>query len=213
MLFKPSRSKLHYVSKYSRTGQTFHRKDTSDGEILVPPTKSGDPGYLRRLAWRTTPKVKTNWSENIKAPGRRKQIDVFCDNGILADDAHVDLWEVLLAAPGRMILTPRVVKELLPWLKIRPGDRVLKALKDKEEGVQIIHEPQDGEPGKRVLDYYMSLLKIRRDSLEIARRVFRKENGRDPDEAEEQQLLGQIQQSFGERGRLIGGQDTRSSHG
>ncbi len=195
------------MSQYSRTGQTFQRRDTYDGEILAPPTGSSDPGYLRRLAWRTTPRIRTNWTETVNALGAEEQIDVFCDNGIFADDAHADLWEVLLAAPGRMILTPRVLKELLPWLKIRPGHRVLKALKDEEDGVRIINEPQDGEPGKCAFDYYMSLLKIRRGGLEIARRAFRKEHGRDPNEAEDRDLLGKIQQSFGDRGRLIGGKE------
>jgi hypothetical protein len=159
------------------------------------------------LAWRTTPRIRTNWTETINALSAEEQIDVFCDNGIFADDTPADLWEVLLAASGRMILTPRVLSELLPWLRIRPDHRVLKALRDEEDGVRFINEPRDGESGKRAFDYYMSLLKIRRGGLEIARAVFRKEHGREPDEAEDRDLLRQIQQSFGDRGRLIGGKE------
>ena len=176
----------------------------------MPRVQTNDPGYLRRYAFRVTSKEKTNWPRLISALNAEEQIDVFCDNGVFADDTPDELWDALLGAPGRLVLTPRVLKELIPWLKIRPNHAIFKALKDESAGLRITAEPQDGETGQRAFDYYMALLKIRRNGLEVARRVFRREHGRDPNASEDKQLLIQIQQGFGDRGRLIAGKDAGS---
>lgn len=64
-------------------------------------------------------------------------------------------------------------------------------------------EPKPGEPGRRVFDYYMALLAIRRRGIDAARGVFRREHGRDPDADEEGHLADQLQQHLGPRERLI----------
>jgi hypothetical protein len=54
-----------------------------------------------------------------------------------------------------------------------------------------------------VFDYYMSLLVVRRQGIAVARRVFHREHGRDPNPDEEPRLADQIQQHLGQRERLI----------
>lgn len=191
------------MDRFSRTGRVFQRRATSDGEAIVAPSRSDDPGFLRRLAWRVTPKVTTDWAGLTQAIQGEAQIDVFCDNSVFADDTPSDLWEVLLAEPERLVITPRVWRELLPWLERRPGHRLAAAIRESNPGVGICNEPEPGQAGRRAFDYYMALLKIRRGGMAVARGAFRREHGRDPDLDEARELPAKIQQNFGERGRLI----------
>lgn len=191
------------MDRYSRTGRVFQRRATSDGEVVVAPSRSDDPGFLRRLAWRVTPKVTTDWAELADAIQGEAQIDVFCDNSIFADDTPGGLWEALLAAPERLVITPRVWRELLPWLEKRPNHRLAAAIHESNPGIGICNEPEPGQTGRRAFDYYMALLKIRRTGIVTARGAFRRQHGRDPDLDEERELPAKIQQTFGERGRLI----------
>ena len=64
-------------------------------------------------------------------------------------------------------------------------------------------EPKPGEPGRRVFQYYVSLLHARRKTLKIEQLEFRKHQGRDPEFDELPRLADQLQRALGERGRLL----------
>lgn len=153
------------MDRYSRTGRVFQRRATFDGEMIVAPSRPDDPGFLRRLAWRVTPKVTTDWARLIEAIEGETQIDVFCDNSVFADDTQGDLWEALLAAPARLVITPRVWRELLPWLERRPDHRLAAAIRQSAPGIGICNEPEPGQTGRRAFDHYIALLKVRRSGM------------------------------------------------
>jgi hypothetical protein len=184
------------VNRYSRTARTFQRRDRFDGELIVPPSGSDDPGFLHRLSWRITPKVPTDWGSLIEAIGSETQIDVFCDTSTFSDDAPDALWEALLAEEGRLVITPRVWEELKPWLKIRPGHALWSAIRNRSAGIGFSNDPKVGEAGRRVYEYYISLLRLRRAIGVASINVFRKSHGRDPDANESQELLAEIQKNL-----------------
>lgn len=192
-----------HVSHYSRTAQTFRRRDRFDGELVVPPSGSDDPGFLHRLSWRTPPKVPTDWGALIEAIGRETQIDVFCDTSAFSDDVPDALWSVLLAEEGRLVITPRVWEELKPWLRIRPGHALWSAVKEGSAGIGFSNDPKVGEAGRRVYEYYISLLRLRRAIGVASVNAFRKAQGREPEADEERELLAEVQKNLGERGRLL----------
>jgi hypothetical protein len=198
-----------WVNRYSRTAQTFHRRDRFDGELIVQPSGSNDPGFLHRLSWRITPKVPTDWGALIEAIGSETQIDVFCDTSTFSDDAPDALWEALLAEEGRLVITPRVWEELKPWLKIRPGQALWSAIGERSSGIGFSNDPKPGETGRRVYEYYTSLLRLRRAVGAASVNIFRKTHGRDPDADEARELLAEIQKNLGERGRLLAGKPSQ----
>jgi hypothetical protein len=196
---------LDAVDRYSRTGRVLRNPAAAEPAYAVPPgSLPHDPSYVLRLAWKVGPRVPTDWSALTEAVRQEEELVVFCDNSAFDDDAPADLWEALLSVPGRLMLTRRVSAELRPWLLKRPLHPVHVAIRDDHDAVGFRDEPAVGQPGRRVFDYYMALLASRRNFIEVMRRVFRREQGRDPDPAEELQLANDLQRNFGERGRLIG---------
>lgn len=162
-----------------------------------------DLGFLPRLAWRPAAREPTNWSALIEALSTERELAVFCDNSAFDTSAPLELWEVLLSEPGRLVFTERVNAELRPWLRRHLSHPVAAAIRNRHSGISERLEPKSGQPGRRVFDYYMALLGIRREGIEVVRRVFRREQGRDPDTEEERHLAAQVQQHLGQRGRLI----------
>ena len=195
------------MDRYSRTGQVFRRKDTFDGVYAAVPREAvprlSDPNFLGRLAWRIFPRVVTDWLFLADAIRAEADLSVFCDNSVFDDGVPAELWEALLGAPGRLVLTPRVNFELRSWLLKRANHPVAAAIGGRHPGIGFRAEPKDGQPGRRVFDYYMTLLACRRNAMKIERRLFQKEHGRDPDVVEERRLADDLQKHIGERGRLI----------
>jgi hypothetical protein len=132
---------------------------------------------------------------------------VFCDNSAFDDSAPPELWDVLLGEPGRLVLTERVNTELLLWRRKNLNHPVADAIRRSHAGISEYLEPNSGQPGRRVFDFYMALLGIRRRAVEVVRGAFRREHGRDPKPEEERCLAEQVQQEFGQRGRLLATKD------
>ena len=158
---------------------------------------------MYRLTWRCGPQKPIDWDETLTALSAERNLAVFCDNSAFDDGMPPELWEVLLSGPGRLVLTERVIGELRPWLKKRLDHPVAAAIRDDHSGLGERKEPRPGESGRRVFDYYMALLVVRRDAVEILRRRFRQEHGRDPRPDEDRALADEVQKDLGQRGRLI----------
>jgi hypothetical protein len=198
------------MKRHSRTARQLMRQSASSGARELPAqqladARARDLGFMPRLSWRCGARVPTDWASWIDALAAEHELAVFCDNSAFDDHAPPELWDVLLSEPGRMVLTQRVNFELRPWLGKRPDHPVTKAALNHHPGLSEWREPELGEPGRRVFDYYMALLSLRRATLEAARRVFRREHGRDPDTIENRRLADEVQRHFGERGRLLAG--------
>jgi hypothetical protein len=194
--------------RYSRTGQVFLRRRGDGGEREVSAerlerARARDPGFLPRLGWRSSPKLPTDWRVLVEALTAEHDLAVFCDTSAFDPEAPPELWEALLSEPGRMVFTERVNAELLPWLRTHLDHPIVAAMRGGHAGISERLEPKVGDPGRRVFDYYMALLGIRRKGIEIARRTFRREHGRDPDADEVRRLADQIQQHLGQRARLL----------
>jgi hypothetical protein len=195
-------------NRYSRTGQVFQRRRGDGGVRTVSAerleeTRSREPGFLRRLAWRSTPRQPTDWPALISALAAEHDLAVFCDNSAFDSSAPQELWEVLLSEPNRLVFTERVNAELLPWLRAHPNHPIVAAIRNNHPGISERLEPKPGQPGRRSFDYYMTLLSIRRKGIEVAQHVFRRQHGREPNAEEERHLADQVQQRLGQRGRLI----------
>jgi hypothetical protein len=196
------------VDKYSRTGQVFRDRRHSGGTRPIPAAalaraRSRDPGFLGRLAWKASPRVPTDWDIIIEALRGEHDLAVFCDNSAFDETVPPELWETLLGRPKGLVLTERVNAELLPWARTHQDHPLVRSIRERHPGFAEWREPKSGEPGKRVFDYYVALLSLRRDAIEVARRVFRREHGRDPDPHEDRQFADTVQQRLGQRGRLL----------
>jgi hypothetical protein len=195
--------------KYSRTGQVFQRRRGSQVRVSdvsaehLEAARARDPGFIPRLGWTCSPKVPTDWGRLTDALSDEGDLAVFCDNSAFDEDAPPELWNALLAEPGRLVLTGRVLRELLPWLRTHRSHPVTRAIAEHHEGIAERLEPKPGSLGRRSFDYYLMLLLSRRAGLAAARRVFARGHGREPDKVEERALLDRIQKDLGQRDRML----------
>lgn len=193
--------------RFSRTVGEFQQRSRSDGVKAEPASvtvaKLRDPGYMPRLSWRMGPQSPMDWAGLIAAVASEADIVVFADNSAIDDNTPTEVWDVLMSRVGGLILTGRVVHELVPWAKRRPKHPIVVAAREKNPGLVFRLEPQPGQPGRRTFDYYMALLGVRRHGLEVARRTFVTLNGREPTPEEECQLPDDIQRHLGTRSRLL----------
>lgn len=169
--------------------------------------RSKEPGYLQRLAWRHTPRETTNWDAIIQAFSSDRDMAFFCDNSFINVSTPSEVWEPLLSRPGRLVLTQRVMVELRPWITRHPEHPLAQAIREGNPGVTQWLEPESSDPGYKAFTYYMTLLSLRRRSLEFAESVFLEQNGRGPDDAEKRVLADQVQRDLGSRGRLLATKD------
>ncbi|HLX32613.1 MAG TPA: hypothetical protein VKR79_07580 [Gaiellaceae bacterium] len=122
----------------------------------------------------------------------------FCDNSFFDDREEPETWEALLDATGRLVITPRVWRELKGWLKRRNNHPILKAISGKNPAIATYGEP--GVSGQAVFDYYVTLLTLRRQMLAVARVQFELEHGRPPTK---QEAANRVQTFFGQRGLML----------
>lgn len=178
---------------------------------LIRPSAPARHRYRRRQfrvrsagsAWRHSPRLVTDWPRIVSSIAAESDLAVFCDTSAFDDTTPMELWDALLSEPGRLVLTQRVSGELSQWLKRRQTHPVTVAIRAGDPGIMQRSEPRSAEPGRRVFDYYVTLLGARRQGMEIRRRVFRRDHGRDPTSAEERVLADELQRHLGARGRLL----------
>jgi hypothetical protein len=151
-----------------------------------------------------TPRSPADWPTLIESVRESGNAAFFCDNCVYDYTAPDDLWEALLATPERLVMTPNVWRELHPWLIKHPDHGFVRAYKGGgSAGLTLRNPPEEGAPGRKAYDYYVALLALRHDTLDRMRRVFRKENGREPNSDEEKALAADVQKAFGPRGFLL----------
>jgi hypothetical protein len=197
---------------FSRTGQVFKRWRGDGGSRPVSAEEvekrlAEAPGYVPRLAWRPQPRQITDWPLITEALASDRNMVFFCDNSFISDTTPQEVWEVLLSTPGRFVLTPRVMAELRPWILRNPGHPLAVAIRDGNPAVIEYAEPDVGEDGRVVFDYYMALLSIRRRAHQINEAMFVTQNGRAPTDDEKRQLAVDLQRELGPRALLLATKD------
>ena len=195
------------MQKFSRTARSLIDRKTSDGTVTPPNWPFGVPNRMGRLSWYSGPKTPIEWAKVVSTIGGSGDAVFFCDNSIFDDETPAELFDVLLDAPGRLMLTPRVWLELRPWLAKRRTHQLIKAASATVTGFDLRPEPQPGTPWFRAFDYYLSLLATRRLTLRVANRIFETEHGRPPEETDKGVVAGILQKNLGERGYLIARKD------
>jgi hypothetical protein len=195
--------KLRWVERYSRTARSFTGKKTSDGTVTPPNWPFGVPNRMGRLSWHAGPRIPIEWSRVVGTIEHSGDTVFFCDNSIFDDETPSEVFDALLDAPGRLMLTPRVYLELRPWLVKRPTHQLIKAASGTVKGFDLRPEPEPGAPWFRAFDYYMALLATRRLTMRVAERIFEAEHGRPPEESDKGTVAGILQKNLGERGHLI----------
>ena len=107
-------------------------------------------------------------------------------------------WHALLAEPGRVYVTGRVLREPVPILQRKREHPLRRALKDQNPALVLCADPAD-ERANRVFRYYIFLLAARRLHLQVALGRFRDEHGREPTREELIELKMRFQSWAGER--------------
>ncbi|HEX4114897.1 MAG TPA: hypothetical protein VHY18_03385 [Solirubrobacteraceae bacterium] len=107
-------------------------------------------------------------------------------------------WEELLSVPGRVHLTGRVTKELIPFLQRNPAHPLRAAISAKHHAI-VLHPDPDDDPGLKSFKYYVSLLSYRRYLLSSAVEHFKLQHAREPTSSEMTDLKMKLQNFAGER--------------
>jgi hypothetical protein len=187
-----------------------------------PPNRQPIP----RLAF-NGPSPKLDWSiENlihaIKVAALPNAV-LFLDTNVFVKELDLSVWDAFFSR--RILITPRVWKELLPWLKnpfhnkpIR--DRVVAAVQNQARSAQnsqevfastqrpsldnpslaVLRDNEDDDFTNHGYSYYVNLLAIRKmwGSLTVA--VLTKQFGRPPTNDE---FVAEVQRHLGARGFLL----------
>jgi hypothetical protein len=183
-----------------------------------PPPNRGPIG---RLAFHgPSPKLEWTTADLVHAIGVASLQDAvfFLDTNVLTKQLEVAVWDALCTR--RIMITPGVWKELLPWLKtpfcnktIR--DSVVAAIQKQvsqagktQDSTHLQPLPSLDIPKMEVLfldedftahgyEYYLKLLSLRKCMGPVAAAVLTKKLGRVPTHDE---YLAEVQGNFGERG-------------
>ena len=169
---------------------------------------------IGRLCFRG-PSPKLDWTisdlENAIGVASLENAAFFLDTNVFTKDLEPALWNALCAR--RVLITPRVWKELLPWLKtpfcnetIRNAVRAAAesqvkragGVQDSCAGIEVLFLDEDFT--NHGYNYYLKLLSIRKAIGLVATAVLTKKLGRAPNRDE---FVAEVQGFFGERGFLI----------
>src|ERR1700691_3615446 len=88
-----------------------------------------DPTFIARLSFRHAPRTQTDVAELTENLAEHADHALFIDTNLtwLPDE----WWEELLSVPGRVHLTGRVTKELIPFLQRNPAHPLRAAISAK----------------------------------------------------------------------------------
>src|SRR3954447_26501200 len=136
-----------------------------DGLTHLPRDLFDDPNFVPRLSFSMlADKDAYKWEDVCEgfssAPGQ-----FICDSSIFDDVTDARLWPSLLNAPGKLILTPRVVSELEPWFAHRPNHPVLTAMQGGGAAVVQLDHSEWPEPERNAYVHYVNLLALRKGGL------------------------------------------------
>ncbi|HKN21719.1 MAG TPA: hypothetical protein VJX73_09895 [Terracidiphilus sp.] len=156
-----------------------------------------------------SPKLDLPVDELVKAVGSSlRDATFFLDTNVLTKKLDPEVWNALCSR--RMLITPGVFKELLPWLRkpfCNPAirDSVVHALR-VQVGLERMSQDStlpkidvllvDDEHRRHAYQYYLNLLALRKAMGPWAFAVLTKRLGRDPTQDE---LVAELQRNLGER--------------
>ncbi len=183
--------------KLTAVGRLLDR-DHSQDPIRLPLTREQyfDFTFIPRLSFRHIPRTQTNVTELTEHLADHSDHALFIDTNLtwLASE----WWEELLSVPGRVHLTGRVAKELIPYLQRNPHHPLRAAIADKNPAI-VLHADPDDDAGSKSFQYYVSLLSYRRFILASAREHFKTQHHREPTAEELTELKMKLQSFAGER--------------
>jgi hypothetical protein len=183
--------------KLTAVGRLLERDHARD-EISLPitPEQYADPTFITRLSFRHMPRVPTDVKELAAYLPKHADHALFIDTNLTWLDG--EWWDALLAEPGRVHVTGRVLRELVPFLQRNPKHPLQAALADQHPAI-VLHPDPDNDPDFRCFQYYASILSYRRFLLSSAVEHFKSTHGREPTGQEMTSLKMQLQSFAGER--------------
>lgn len=129
-----------------------------------------------------------------------------CDANMFIAETDDGIWEALLSAQNRLVLTRPVFDELDLWLKSpNHNDRVHRSVVaalngDSSSPIQLLDVPRQGTSDAAVVDYYVNLLGFRKQAGSIAGEKLQENLGRAPTP---QELSNYCKDVLGIRGQLL----------
>lgn len=183
--------------KLTAVGRLLDR-DHTQKPISLPLTREQyfDPTFIARLSFRHSPRIVTNVAVLTTHLAKHTNHALFIDTNLTWLD-H-EWWDALLAEPGRVHVTGRVLRELVPFFQ-RNRDHPLRAPLAEKHPAIVLHPDPDDETGFKAFHYYVSLLNRRRHLLSSAVQQFQAQYGREPTDAEMTGLKMKLQSFAGER--------------
>lgn len=146
-------------------------QDHKNKPVLLPVSreKFEDPTFIPRLSFRSIPRLPTDVKSQIEYLPKHTDHALFIDTNLTWLDE--DWWATLLAEPGRVHVTARVVRELVPFLQRSPGHPLRLALANQDPAI-VWHPDIEDTVWSRCFDYYVSLLAHRRLLLDSSIKHF-----------------------------------------
>lgn len=184
--------------KLTAVGRLLEQQHKNNPLALpIAQEKFDDPTFIPRLSFRHAPRLPTDVRRQVEYLPKHTGHALFIDTNLTwLDD---EWWETLLAEPGRVHVTARVVRELVPFLQRNQDHPLRTALADMHPAIVLLPDIED-EAWSRCFDYYVSLLTYRRLLLESSIRHFQAHHGgREPSPDDLTKLKMKLQSSFGER--------------
>ncbi len=161
------------------------------------------PSFIPRLGFRSAPQLPADQIDIPRFLATAEDTAVFLDTSVLRRQIDYELWDELLRVPGRIVLTPRVVRELADHFAAVPEHPLRKAISVGNPALVVGGEPESGQAGFKAFLYYLNLLATRRFVLQREIDKYQRANGSPPDETALQTIEAQVQRDFGERGFML----------
>jgi hypothetical protein len=183
--------------KLTAIGRLLDR-DHTEAPISLPMTREQylDPTFVTRLSFRNTPRVPTDVADITARLAEHRNHALFIDTNLTWLDNS--WWNALLSEPGRVHVTGRVLRELIPFFERNPDHPLRAPLKERHPAI-VLHPDPDDDAGCKSFRYYVTLLSYRRQLLSSAVQHFRAQHGRDPTGGEMNVLKMKIQSFAGDR--------------
>lgn len=166
--------------------------------ISLPLTREQNlnPTFIPRLSFRHMPRIRTDVPDLTAHLAQHSEHALFIDTNLTWLDR--EWWDALLSEAGRVHVTGRVLRELVPFLQRNPDHPLRPALADKHPAI-VLHADPDDDAAFKAFQYYASLLSYRRHLLASAVQQFETKHGREPTGREMTALKMKLQSFAGER--------------
>ncbi len=186
------------------------RRQGYDGVAYLPEVA----GRLQapRLTWRIdASKEAYNSQELCSDIEHADQAQFVCDTSVFHDQMDSCLWPALINRPGKVLLTPRVLMELEPWLNRREHHPLSKALRDDDGAIVQLNLETWTEPERNAYIHYCNLLSMRKKLYGLVEYQFEQEIGRPPGPGDQEEVRARLQRDFGDRAYFLAQKGRRGS--